>query len=146
MLDEANAALIPLDKEINYLKSYLDLQRLRFSSHDDIDIRFDIKGDIENIKIPPFIFIVFIENAFQYGINYRKHSFIHIQFVILNGMLQFNIRNSVHTDIKEHHSGIGLKNIKERLELMYPDSYNLVISNEEHIFNVDLSIQLYPER
>jgi LytS/YehU family sensor histidine kinase len=146
MLDDVNENMIPLDKEINYLTSYLDLQRLRFSGKDDINISFDIQGDTTNVKIPPFIFIVFIENAFKYGINYKKHSFINIQLVIFNNTLRFNIKNSIHYTNELNSSGIGLKNIKERLELLYPDSYILEITSKNNIFNVDLSIRLSSKR
>jgi sensor histidine kinase YesM len=142
MLDDVNENLIPLDKEITYLQSYLDLQRLRFSEKDDIIISLDIHGDTANIKIPPFMFIVFIENAFKYGINYKKHSFINIQFVILNDSLRFYIKNSIHYTSELNNSGIGLKNVKDRLELLYPDSYNLEISNANNIFSVELGIRL----
>jgi sensor histidine kinase YesM len=146
MLNDVNETMIPLEKEINYLKSYLDLQRLRFSAKDDIKISFDIQGDPANIKIPPFIFIVFIENAFKYGINYKKHSFINIQFAIFYDKLRFNIKNSIHNTNELQSSGIGLKNIKERLELLYPGRYNLEITSEDNIFNVDLSIKLSAKR
>ena len=74
MLNEVDEKMILLEKELGYLRSYIELQKLRFSDKDDVDINFGIEGDVSDIKIPPFIFIVFIENAFKYGINIRKHS------------------------------------------------------------------------
>jgi len=142
MLDGVNENLIPLDREISYLTSYLDLQKLRFSGSDDIDITFNVQGDITNIKIPPFIFIVFIENAFKFGIDYKKHSFINIEFAISDNMLKFNIRNSIHYSNESNSSGIGLKNIRERLDLLFPGNYDLEIENKNDIFNLDLRIKL----
>lgn len=142
MLDGINENLIPLEKEISYLTSYLDLQKLRFSEQDDININFDIKGDITNIKIPPFVFIVFIENAFKYGIDYKKHSFVDIKFAVSDNKLRFNIRNSILKTGDLRNPGIGLKNIRERLDLLYPGCYNLEIASENDIFNLDLIISL----
>jgi sensor histidine kinase YesM len=142
MLNDVNENELSLVKEIDYLKSFIELQKLRFSENDDIIISFDIQGDTSEIKIPPFLFIVFIENAFKYGINIKKHSFINIRFEISKNILRFNIKNSIHHTNELHKSGIGLKNIKDRLELLYPDSYNLEITRENNIFNVDLGIKL----
>jgi two-component system LytT family sensor kinase len=94
------------------------------------------------IKIPSFIFIVFIENAFQYGIDYKKHSFVDIKFEISDKTLRFNIRNSIHKSGDSQNPGIGLKNIRGRLDLLYPGSYSLEITSENDIFNLDLIISL----
>lgn len=142
MLDGVNENLIPLEKEITYLTSYLDLQKLRFSEQDDVNVNFDVKGDITDIKIPPFVFIVFIENAFKYGIDYKKHSFVDIKFEVSDNILRFNIRNSIHKTGDLQNPGIGLKNIRGRLDLLYPGNYNLEIASENDIFNLDLSIRL----
>ncbi len=141
MLDGANENLIPLEEELTYLKSYLDLQKLRFSEQDDVRIDFNVKGDITRIMVPSFIFIVFIENAFKYGIDYKKHSFVDIKFETSENKLRFNIRNSIRKTGDSQHTGIGLKNIRERLDLLYPGSYNLEIVSENDIFNLDLIIR-----
>jgi sensor histidine kinase YesM len=140
MLNDVNENEIPLDKEIEYLKSYIDLQKLRFSEKDDILINFDIQGDCSEIKIPPFLFIVFVENAFKYGINFRKHSFINIRFAVSEKVLKFNINNSVHAKNDTDTPGLGLKNITERLALLYRNKHKLEIINENNTFNVDLEI------
>ncbi len=142
MLNEVEEKLIPLDKEISYLGNYIELQKLRFSDDDDVIITFEVEGKTSDIRIPPFIFIVFIENAFKYGINIREHSFINLKFVIANGELKFNIRNSVHRKNALPDPGIGLRNIKERLELLYGNNYSLEINSINDIFNVDLTIRL----
>jgi len=142
MLNEVDEKMILLEKEVGYLRSYIELQKLRFSEKDDVDINFEIEGDVSDIRIPPFIFIVFIENAFKYGINIRKHSFINIKFAVVNGELKFNIRNSIHHKNDLPDSGIGLSNIRERLKLLYQDKHNLEINSIDDIFNVDLVISL----
>ncbi len=142
MLDGVNENLIPLEKEINYLSSYLDLQKLSFSEQDDIIVNFDVRGDISRIRIPPFIFIVFIENAFKYGIDYRRHSFVDIKFEAADNILKFNIKNSVHNKDQMSSRGIGLKNIRERLNLIYPGRYNLEIVSGSDTFNLGLTISL----
>lgn len=147
MLDEVNEKMIPLEKEIQYLESYIDLQKLRFSSKDDIKINFDVYGSKSNIRIPPFILIVFVENAFKHGINYKKHSFIDIKFQLSeDNRLRFNIKNSIHNSKESEKSGIGLKNIRERLELLYPGNYDLQISSDSNTFNLELIINLPPEK
>lgn len=142
MLDDVNEDFIPLEKEIAYLASYLDLQKLRFSEKDDVRINFNVKGDITSVRIPSFIFIVFIENAFKYGIDYKKPSFVDIKFDISDNLLRFNIKNSIHKTGDLQNPGIGLKNIRERLDLLYPGRYNLEIVSENDIFNLGLSIKL----
>jgi two-component system LytT family sensor kinase len=142
MLDDLNENEISLDKEINYLKNYIDLQKLRFSEKDDIKINFDIQTDTPQTYIPPYLFIVFVENAFKYGIDFRKHSFIDIKFKITGNTFRFNIRNSIHYKNEGQENSLGLKNIKERLELLYGDDHKLEIINDNNTFNVDLNIKL----
>jgi two-component system LytT family sensor kinase len=143
MLDEVNENYITLDKEVRYLESYIDLQKLRFSSEDDIKVSFKVLGDTSKIKIPPFIFIVFIENAFKHGVNYKKQSFIEIELEVTgDNRLSFRIKNSIHNFNESGKSGLGLKNIRERLELLFPDKYNLQINRDSNIFNLELDINL----
>jgi LytS/YehU family sensor histidine kinase len=143
MLNDVNENEIDIDKEIDYLKSYIDLQKLRFSENDDIIISFDIQRDSSVIRIPPFLLIVFIENAFKYGINIKKHSFINIRFEVLNNKFRFNIKNSVYYKNDVQKQGVGLNNIKERLKLLYGDNHKLEIINDNNTFNVDLEIKLH---
>jgi LytS/YehU family sensor histidine kinase len=142
MLKDVNEKEIALDKEIEYLKSYIDLQKLRFSDTDDIDIRFNVRGNPFDSYVPPFLFIGFIENAFKYGINYKKNSFIDIHFEISKGSFCFSISNSIHRlhEIPQH--GLGLKNIRDRLQLLYPEKYKLDINETNNIFTVVLEVNL----
>jgi LytS/YehU family sensor histidine kinase len=142
MLKDVNEKTIALDKEIEYLKSYIELEKMRFSETDDIDIRFDIKGCPSDVFVPPFLFIGFVENAFKYGIYYKSKSFIFINFEIEEHSFSFAISNSVHQTYQVNKNGVGLKNVRERLQLAYPGKYNLQITDNGNVFNVLLSVNV----
>ena len=146
MLDEVDENMIPLEKEISYLHSYIELQKLRFSEKDDIRISFMTQGDASAIKVPPFIFIVFIENAFKHGIDYEKPSFIDMKLVAGYDKLSFSVVNSFHGRSDNTGQGIGLRNVRERLEMIYSDNFNLEISASDNTFNVGLIIRLSGEQ
>lgn len=146
MLKDINEKEITLDKEIEYLKSYIDLQKMRFSETDDINIRFDVQGNPFDISVPPFLFIAFIENAFKYGINYKKKSFIDIHFEIRKNVFSFTISNSIHQQIEVQKHGVGLKNIRDRLLLLYPDNHKLEITDKNNIFHVLLEVNITKNR
>ena len=99
-----------------------------------------------NLKIPPLLFIPFIENAFKYGISYREKSFIHISMKIDGCKILFTCKNSLskQTDqeISENHSGIGLENVKKRLNLIFPGKYSLIVEPSDTEFYVSLEIKL----
>lgn len=114
--------------------------RLRIAEEVNINIQFqDIS---EDIKIPPLLFISFIENAFKHGISYQHNSFIQFQLKFDLGYIKFNCINSLFKskDKKEESSGIGLKNIKKRLDLIYENSYKLNIQEKAKEFIVELII------
>ena len=142
MLKDVNEKTIALDKEIEYLKSYIELEKLRFSETDDIDIRFNINGCPSDIFVPPLLFIGFVENAFKYGVDYKSKSFIFINFEIVENSFSFTISNSIHLTNQVNKNGVGLKNIRERLQLIYPGNYNLQITENGNVFNVLLSVNV----
>lgn len=133
---------IPLEKEIKMLEEYMELQSLR--SSEKIDLKFELKGDFNNQNIMPLTFIPFVENAFKYGISAHVDCFIHLKIELNNRVLCFNLENSIipsQRDIAES-SGVGLKNVKQRLELAYPGQYVLEIKNNHSVFSVYLKINL----
>lgn len=140
MLTDSEEKEIFLEKEIQYLKSYIELQKLRFSETDDITINIQYSGELGRVKIPPFLFIVFVENAFKYGIDYKSHSFVDIYFQVLPHGLLFEISNSVKQGEHYQKHGIGLKNIKERLNLLYPDKHQLRIQQTADTYQVELEL------
>lgn len=141
---ESNVETILLDKEIEQIKSLIKLQRLRFSVDDDIVIDFNIEGDPENIRIPPLILLPFVENAFKHGISLVKNSFIKINLKIHTSSLDFSVINSLPERTKfytETDSGLGLNNVKRRLDLIYPDLHKLTINRDNSTFMINLFLQ-----
>ncbi|MGQ1891504.1 sensor histidine kinase [Thermophagus sp. OGC60D27] len=143
MLYESQTAKISLQKEMDFINSYVDLMKLRFT--DDVEIMVNQPKVVPPVKIPPLLTISFIENAFKYGISYESHSFIHIDIETDDKQLSFSVKNSTHPHTaKKRSSGIGIANARNRLDLIYGKDYRLSIRNDEkdHSFNVDLKIPL----
>ena len=139
MLYGSQIELIPLQKETNFLKSYIELMKLRVTN--DIEIKANLQHDLPNLKIPPLLTISFIENAFKYGISYESSSYIYIQLSVTERYLLFSVENSVHRPKVEKKSvGIGIKNSRNRLDLIYGNSYELTIGESNHRFKVRLKI------
>ncbi|MCP4438543.1 MAG: hypothetical protein GY810_06325 [Aureispira sp.] len=132
---------IALKREVEYLQNYIDLQRLK---DDELgEIEFDIKGNIGGVYILPMILVAFVENSFKHG-NIEQNGWIKIELVKEDNTLVFKCKNSIAAIAKQKDNtkGIGLSNVRKRLELMYPDSHELTISPEEDIFSVILKIDL----
>ncbi|WP_215223685.1 sensor histidine kinase [Echinicola shivajiensis] len=146
MLHENTQDTIPLDREIDYLINYVDLQELRIQEQENIEILFSRNEDHCKGSISPMLLIPFIENAFKHGISLQKRSWIKISLRCLEGSLHLDINNSIHRksgDDPEHRpSGIGLQNVKQRLKLLYPNRHELVIRENDLEYFVHLSIQL----
>jgi LytS/YehU family sensor histidine kinase len=144
LLYESESGKTQLSHEINFMNHYIDLMRLRLSPK--VDLNVELPSDGSNLKIPPLLFIPFIENAFKHGISYREKSFIYISMKLDGPKILFSCRNSIgrqaDKEINEDHSGIGLENVKKRLKLLFPEKYKLNIEPTEAEFNVSLEIDL----
>ncbi|RME97305.1 MAG: histidine kinase [Bacteroidetes bacterium] len=145
MLYECNEKQVPLQKEINYLRNYLDLERLR--QHPGIDIRFAVDGSVNDQQIAPLLFIPFLENSFKHGLNNQlEEGFVDIKLLVDGNQLDFYIENSKGQTIPRSDNrpsgGIGLANVRRRLDLLYPGKYQLQVSNKPNTFAVQLSIDL----
>ena len=141
MLYEADKGNVPISKEIEYIRSYVALQRLRLANNENVHLK--VSGDDSNIKIPPLLFISFIENAFKYGTDYNGKTMIKINFLIQDKSIHFNIVNSIgNQKPKTKSSGLGLENVKNRLKYLYPNSHELRIADDGEIYEVDLIINL----
>ena len=129
-----------LQNELQFVSNYINLMRIRYTK--DIDIRFNYpQNGTMNIFIPPLLLIVFVENAFKHGISYNKSSFIHINIKKEPLNLRCNIRNSRHSDSKQNKGGIGLENVRKRLDMLYGSDYSLVTdSSQPNEYNVELII------
>lgn len=141
LLYDSESELVALNKEIDFIVSYINLMKLRFS--EKVDISLNIPNDIPNKKIPPLLFTSFVENAFKHGISYQEHSFININFEFEESKLNFEITNRIQqVAMDEKDSGIGIENSVKRLDLLYGKNYSLTVSEENEIYNLKLSIPL----
>lgn len=141
ILYDAVLPTLPLKNEIRFLTNYVELMRIRYT--EQVDIRFSVPEDIPEAQIPPLLFISFIENAFKHGISYKHKSFIHIRVEIEGNELKCLVVNSSfdHT-ANEQHKGIGLENVRKRLHLLYGESYQLTIRQENNTYDVSLIIPI----
>ncbi|MFD1144276.1 sensor histidine kinase [Larkinella insperata] len=145
MLQENNRDRIPLEKEIEYLQNYIQLQRMRLDESHGIEIRVTISEPNRDISIAPMMLIPFVENAFKHGISLRNPSWIFITLTLDLTTLYFKVHNSRHpapaSDPERDRSGIGLENVRKRLELIYPGRYSLAIQASEQDYFVALTIR-----
>lgn len=145
MLHENNLDKIPLAKEKEYLINYVDLQVLRIKSHDNVEIDFRHSNDNCTGEIAPMLLIPFAENAFKHGISFQKKSWVKISLRCTDGTIHLDMNNSIHRrneeDPESRSNGIGLDNVKQRLQLLYPGKHELVIRENEVEYFVHLTIK-----
>jgi two-component sensor histidine kinase len=139
---ETHRGYVSLEKELEYIRSYVELQELRLGN--TVRVEFSIEGDPGDREITPLVLITFVENAFKYGVNPEEDSRIRIRISIaLDELLLDVANNKVHLDFHEtSRSGLGLKNAKHRLELSYPGTHRLEIRDTETEYRVKLHIHL----
>lgn len=141
LLYDSEADRLPLKKEIDFIRSYVELMKLRYSSK--VDIVLKTPDHIPQRDIPPLLFTSILENAFKYGISYQKPSFINISLRSKADALIFEVSNSNHQPSKKaEYSGIGLKNTRQRLDLLYQDQYVLEVLEKNNVYTVYLSLPL----
>lgn len=140
VLYEGNKQGVPLDREIAFLQNYIQLMKLRYT--DKVKITVDVPKELPNKEVPPLMFITFVENAFKHGVSYRQASFIDIAISIGEDKLVFDCRNSRIPKEDDKHGGVGLANVKKRLELIYGNRYALDIKDEQDTYTVKLSLPL----
>ncbi|MFD2521675.1 sensor histidine kinase [Emticicia soli] len=144
MLYESNHAKIPLSKEIEYIENYISLEKLRLNHQIPID--FEIKGEINQVMIVPLVLITFLENAFKHGVNGNDpNSWVKV-FLQVNGKTcTYMVENSSISKLNNfvgENSGIGLQNLKRRLELSYPGAYKLSVESKDNKYRIQLKIDL----
>ncbi len=142
IVTESEHDLVPLEKEIGYIKDYIELQLMR--TDDSLDFSFQEAGNAENLNIAPMILVNFIENAFKYGFNAEKKSKISIVLSISKNWLELNVYNDkvIRNDTGESATYIGLKNTIKRLEELYPGKHSLNIHETTDSFAISLKIDL----
>jgi hypothetical protein len=143
MLYESDTKKVPLTREIEYLKSYIELQKIRFEA--DMPIMADLLYEGGPETLEPMLLIPFVENAFKHGLALVDEPFIRIKLEVMEKRLLFSVENSYSPEAaqsKDMASGIGLANIKARLQLLYPGQHVLTVKDEDGIFSVSLTLPL----
>jgi sensor histidine kinase YesM len=143
MLYEDDEEKVPLEKEIEYLQSYIDLQQQRFGKN--VQVHVDLQQVADNHEIEPMLLIPFVENAFKHGTGMIEDAQITIQLKTEKDKLCFNVQNKydpLSIEIKDKTSGIGLTNVKRRLNLLYGNKHNLLITQKDNWFAVSLQLNL----
>ena len=137
---EGKKERVLLKDEIEYLNNYIELHRIRYRNKVDIQFTQDIDTSIE---VAPLLFIIFLENAFKHGLEKNhEEGFIHIELKGNSDQIQFTIKNRFEPNQEGDTTGIGLSNLKRRLDLMYSNKYDLNISKENSVYLVNLKIDL----
>lgn len=136
-LSEGAKTLVPLCHDIDFMRHYLSLMRLRYVK--GVNVSVDFPKNDNGVSIPPLLFVTFIENAFKHGISYRDASFVDIQLTVDDNNVRFHCVNSRHADDK-HGTGIGLENVRRRLNLIYGTRYKLHIEQPEGKYELSLII------
>lgn len=141
---ESNEESVPLEKEIVFITNFIELQKLRMSAKDQLE--FEIDGKSNNLKIAPLLMIPIIENGFKYGIKGETEaSFVIIKIRLADDSLRLIVKNNMGTvdDVERTKAkGMGLVNLKKRLELIYPEKHYLNIEQLDDTFSVNLKIDL----
>jgi len=135
---------ISLEKDVQFLENYIELMRIRYVDAIDIRVRYP-RPLPAGVTIPPLLLIVFVENAFKHGVSYNRSSFIHIDIACDGGMLVSRIVNSRHREPDAGRTGIGLENVRKRLDLIYgPKGYGLRIDDSDPAtYTVQLEIPTF---
>ena len=151
VLYEGDKRGVPLTKEFEFIRNYTRLMQLRYT--DKVKISVDLPTEAPDKTVPPLMLITFIENAFKHGVSYQHDSFINIKLTIGNNHLYFDCQNSkaerLHIEnaqgvngTSEKKGGVGLTNVRKRLDLLYDKRYTLDIKDEPDIYTVKLILPL----
>jgi sensor histidine kinase YesM len=145
MLYETQAKKVPLSTEIRYLNSYIELQCLRFGNDVAVESRIDPGSKAEEYIIESMLLIPFVENAFKHGVGAVEHPRIAISLDVKDGCMHFEVGNTYDVSFSagpEEHSGLGLNNVRTRLDLLYPKDHTLAIRKEGNWFQIVLTLKL----
>ena len=144
MLYDSSQTRIPLANEIAFLENYIRIMRRRFPENRVIiKYAFPPEEESSGVEVPPLLSLVFVENAFKHGISYRKESFVEVSIKLSENRLHFLCINSHYPDSEDSQgTGIGLRNIRQRLYLLYGNNASLEITESENEYSVNMSIPL----
>jgi len=133
--------LVSLTEEVDYIKNYIELHKMRY--HKEIAVQFEYRTDKEDYKVMPLLFIILLENAFKHGVeNLRENAYVHVDMAVVNHTIQFKIENNFDATQVNEKDGIGLHNLKRRLELVYPKTHSLSISKTDTVYKAVLTIKI----
>ncbi len=132
--------MIPLSKEWEYVQNLVSLQQLRY--HFPLPIETEVKGDLSAVHIAPYLLIPFVENVFKHARLVENAPPIKMLLQVEGNRLYFSLSNTISNGQKDKAGGIGLQNVKRRLELLYPGRYQLTINNDKQLFSIQLTINL----
>jgi len=140
VLYEGNRQTVPLTRELEFLSHYVALMQLRYT--DKVSITVDKPQEVPDREVPPLLLITFVENAFKHGVSYQHPSFITISIAVSGETLTFKCLNSKAETPNQEKGGVGLQNVKQRLNLIYDNNYTLKIDDATDVYNVELTIPL----
>ncbi|PSK93856.1 sensor histidine kinase [Taibaiella chishuiensis] len=141
MLYEARHEFVPLKKEIQMVRDYTDIEKMRLSNGQVLQFRCDER--IPAYQVAPLLLIPFVENAIKHGTNtMADDAFIDMELQVCDDRLLFHCTNNYKPQPAKQDSGLGLENVKKRLQLLYPGKHSLEIKQQNNIFEVTLSIAL----
>ncbi|NCT94043.1 MAG: hypothetical protein GXC72_06450 [Chitinophagaceae bacterium] len=141
ILTETERNLVPLQNEVDFIKNFIELQQVRLT--DKVTLQFSAKGDIDTLLVAPLVFIPFVENAFKYGVSTKESSSINIHIGTDGNKILFSCVNNIVSSesVLLENTGIGINNVKRRLELMYPGKHKLETHSSNNVYSVNLEIQ-----
>ncbi|MCX2573404.1 sensor histidine kinase [Pedobacter sandarakinus] len=140
MIYESNTPTVALNKEVDYLINYIELQKIRFK--DGAFIELTLNGEIDNQKIVPLMLISFVENAFKHGVVNDPENPVKINIIANQKILHFSVINKKNAQNKDAQGGVGLPNVERRLQLVYPDRYKLNVVNSATHYTCELMIDI----
>ncbi|OUS00113.1 histidine kinase [Flavobacteriales bacterium 33_180_T64] len=136
---EGQNETVLLSKEIDYLQNYIELHKMRY--HKTIDIKFNHNITDDTYRVMPLLFIILLENAFKHGVeNLRENAYVYITMTVGNNQVYFDIENNFDVSLTNESNGIGLTNLKRRLELVYPKDHSLSFSITKEVYKAQLNI------
>ena len=143
LLYDSESGRTRLLKEVEFMQSYVELMRLRFT--ENVKIEMNISVSLRDVEIPSLLFTPILENAFKHGIHPLFESFVQISLEQSQGKIRFMVRNSFHPELEgspEKHSGLGLANVRHRLHLLYGKEELLTVSPESQVYTVILELPI----
>lgn len=140
MIYESNDSWVSLSKEITYVQSYIELQKLRFK--DGAAVELTLNGEIDDQQVVPLILISFVENAFKHGVANDPKDPIRINIIANQKILHFSVSNRKNKFNKDLMGGVGLNNVERRLQLLYPERYKLNIVNSATHYTTELMLDI----